>query len=68
MVDNLQYEEPVGNSDHLMMTWTCNCYVNRENTKIMKYAYDKANFTNMRDMLGKLDWVGILVDKSVEEQ
>src|SRR5208282_5508868 len=68
MVENLQYDEPVGNSDHLMITWTCNCYVNRVDTKIMKYGYDKANFTNMREMLENLDWIGMLANKSVEVQ
>ena len=33
MIENLQYEEPIGSSHHLTMNWICNCTLNEYKLK-----------------------------------
>jgi len=67
MVDGLEYREPVGSSDHLLLEWTLNCYVPQVSTRVTKYSYDKGDYNMMRTRLRKTDWENLLAGKNVDE-
>ena len=69
MVENLTYSEPVGKSHHVMLEWNMKLYTAKPllSTDEKKYRYDHGNYNEMRSMLGEVDWIGILHDKTVDE-
>ena len=48
MITDIDYEEPVGMSDHVTLSWSLNCYAQATATKVMKYLYDKGNYDDIR--------------------
>ena len=68
MVEDLEIGEPVGRSDHVVMSWSLKCYADSIKTCVIKYVYDKGNFDGMRDRLGNIDWRLLLSDKTVDKQ
>lgn len=68
MVHDMEYNEPVGKSDHLVLNWNYNCYKDHINTETVKILYGKGNYSAMRAELGSVNWDAILASKSVDEQ
>ena len=62
------YNEPIGKSDHLVLTWTYNSYIQQSLNVTSKRLHNDGNYVKMRSDLKGTDWVNILQDKSVEEQ
>lgn len=56
MISDLEYQSPIGKSDHCLLKFTYNCYTllkkNRKATKL----YSKANFSNFKEELNRIDW------------
>ena len=67
MIDEIEYDVPIGNSHHVTLKWTLNCYKERTVSKIDKYSYDKGNYEEIRRKLGSIDWTTDLANKSVDE-
>ena len=68
MVSNIEYCSPLGKSDHSLLTFNFNCYIQQENTERVKYYYDKADFSGMKTEISTIDWVNELKDKDINEQ
>lgn len=68
MIDEIQYNEPIGKSHHLTLEWTLKCYVVPTVTKILKFSYEKGNYSGMREILGAENWDELLTDRTVDEQ
>jgi len=68
MVQNLNYCEPIGKSDHVSLQWDLKCYVERQSTKVTKYLYDKANFDDIRSAFRQVDWDELLSGGTVDDQ
>ena len=67
MVDGLQYNAPLGKSDHVMLNFIFKCYIKSQKPKPRKYKYDQGNYVQMRDKMGEYDWEADLKDLSCEE-
>ena len=67
MVDQLHYGEPIGKSHHIVLDWLCNCYGPELQSDVIKYVYDKADFTAMRRSLKAYNWSELLCRKSVDD-
>jgi exonuclease III len=68
MIQEVEYNEPVGKSDHLVLNWTYNSYIEQSRKVTVKRLYNDGNYENMRADLGGTDWANLLQDKTVDEQ
>ena len=55
MVSDLEIQSPIGKSDHSVLKFTFTCYLNKQNTKLTRYLYDRGNYDEMKKDLDK-DW------------
>jgi hypothetical protein len=68
MVDSITYSELVGKSDHFILQWSLSCYVEPVATMVVKYLFNKANFTDMQAELANVCWNKLLFGKSVDDR
>jgi len=68
MVSDIEYCSPLGKSDHSLINFNFNCYIQQENTERVKYYYDKADFSGMKTEIFTVDWANELEDKDINEQ
>src|SRR5664279_4398204 len=68
MIQDMEYNEPVGKSDHLLLNWKFNSYKKQTKMETVKYLYSKGNYTAMRAELEGGDWEDLLASKSVDGQ
>ena len=54
-LNNLEYHSPLGKSDHSVLTFNYNCYLDYSAPKD-KYSYGKADYTSMRNELETTNW------------
>jgi len=47
-VDKINYNEPIGRSDHLVLDWKYRCYAQQSGSEQWKYLYSKADYDGMR--------------------
>lgn len=55
-VSNLSYLAPLGKSDHSVLTFTFECYLEPESEDV-NYNYHKVDFEAMKGHLEKSDWI-----------
>ena len=67
MIDNLNYNEPVGKSHHLVLEWAFTAYGYKRVEKIKRYFFHKGDYVALRRTLELTDWKAVLRDKSVDE-
>jgi hypothetical protein len=53
---DIEYCSPLVKSDHSLINFNFNCYIQHENTERVKYYYDKADFAGMKQELSTIDW------------
>jgi hypothetical protein len=46
-VYDIEYCSPLGKSDHSLINFNFNCYIQHENTERVKYYYDKADLAGI---------------------
>jgi Reverse transcriptase (RNA-dependent DNA polymerase)/Endonuclease-reverse transcriptase len=68
MIQGIEYTDPIGRSDHVVLGWTFQCYAEVLVSRVRKYVYDKGDYEGMRSVLGSVDWNEALSGKSVGEQ
>jgi hypothetical protein len=68
MIHEVEYNEPIGKSDHLVLNWTFNSYSERSTNPMVKWLYNDGNYVKMRADLKGTDWANILQDTSADEQ
>ena len=62
-VNNLAYLAPLGKSDHSVLSFTFECYIEQESTS-EKYNYDKANFEAMKGHLETSNWITDFLERT----
>ena len=67
MIEDLELNSPLGKSDHSVIEYTFNCYINRSNNTETKLIYDKGNYEEMKKYMSK-DWRTILSSLDVDDQ
>lgn len=68
MIDKINYDVPIGKSDHLVLDWEYQCYARHNVSQQMKYLYNKADYHGMRKALEAEDWENLMHGKNCEEQ
>ena len=56
MVNNIEYESPLGKSDHCVITFTYECYAILNSKRKQRKLYDKADFEKIREEINNIDW------------
>ena len=59
MVYDLDHQAPLGTSDHAVLSFSLNCYMERQTSNCAKRHYDKGNYMGLRNAL-LLDWETML--------
>ncbi|CAC5360712.1 unnamed protein product [Mytilus coruscus] len=61
MISNLEYQSPLGKSDHCTMKFDFNCYtnINKSKPKIIKLI-SRGNYTKIKEELDKINWMELL--------
>ena len=67
-VEDIQYESPLGKSDHRVLQFELNCIVKKVKYTKLKYYYNKANYEAINNSLLGIDWSIILGSDDVDEQ
>ena len=57
VVDNIQYEVPLGKSDHCCLTWVITVSKAESNQSSNRLNYWKGNYEAIRTSLAEIDWV-----------
>ena len=60
MVSNIEYSSPLGKSDHCVVTFNFNCYVNLKRTNKSKRIYNKGKYKDFNSKIREKDWSNIL--------
>ena len=67
MISEIDYQAPVGNSDHAVIDFKFNCYTEDTTEYYVKKRYHHANLRKMRQYLEPQNWDEILKDMEAEE-
>jgi len=62
MIDRIEYESPLGRSDHIVLTFNYKCYFELEEATVDKWNFHKGDYIKMTKELDK-DWSNLLNDK-----
>ena len=57
VIDNIQYEEPLGRSDHCCITWIITVSKAEFNHGSNKLNYMKGDYNKIRSRLAEIDWI-----------
>ena len=66
-IDDLQYEAPLGNSDHCTLIFNYNVVKQRTVTERVINNYTKADYDSMRREIGSINWEEELESKDTQE-
>jgi len=66
-IEDLQYEAPLGNSDHCTLIFNYNVVNKRTVTERVIYNYTKADYDSMRREMGSINWEEELESKDTQE-
>jgi hypothetical protein len=67
MVDDIQYEAPLGKSDHLVLKFDFLCYKEILSPKTSKFSFHKGDYTALSEEISKHKWKDDLTSLTVEE-
>ena len=67
-IADICYSNPLGKSDHCVISFTYQCKCKINNYKKIRKLYDKGDYTKIKDNLNTTDWKELMNDKSVQEQ
>ncbi|VDI65266.1 Hypothetical predicted protein [Mytilus galloprovincialis] len=56
MISNLEYMSPLGKSDHCVLSFDYNCYINIKNKPRIAKLYDHGNYHDFKLELDKINW------------
>jgi hypothetical protein len=60
MISDLECTSPLGKSDHCVLSFNYNCYLNIMANPRKQRSYDKGNYPNFMNELEQKDWNSIL--------
>ncbi len=56
MINDIQYIQPLGKSDHVCLVFNTNMYAHTDKKCKLRYAYHRGNYQNMTENLQHIDW------------
>ena len=67
-ISDIEYQSPLGKSDHSIIKFKYHCYAILRESEQIRLCYDKADYDEMRNEAGKINWRNELQnDMNVEE-
>ncbi len=66
MVENIEYLPGLGLSDHLVLSFKFNCYIQNTKSEIEHRNYNKGNYDQIKQEVAMVDWASELANKNVE--
>jgi len=67
LVDDLQYQTPLGKSDHVCLVWNYIVSVEEQETQQRKFNYWKGDYNKINADLGSHDWEKIIGNDTVND-
>ena len=67
MVNNVLVKEPLGKSDHAVLSFIFQCHHIQERAKKNQYNFNKGNYECMREKIKSIEWDDILKHMDVEQ-
>jgi hypothetical protein len=68
MISNLKVHEPVGSSDHAVLSWNFNCYTDPLDTReSIHFFYNRCDFDKVRSFFSQIDWDSRFSGKSMDD-
>ena len=61
-ISDLEYESPLGKSDHIVLIFKYHCYAELVDKDTVKLLYDKTDYEGLNKEIKELDWKSILLD------
>ena len=65
-VTDLEYESPLGKSDHRVLFFNINCYTVLKDVNRSSFLYEKADWENLKKDCKALDWKDILKGENID--
>ena len=65
-IENLEYESPLGKSDHGVLSFDFLCEIKKTHYVKTKYYYRKADFESMKAELKSIDWKVLLNQDNID--
>ena len=65
MISDLECTSPLGKSDHCVLSFNYNCYINIMANPRKQRSYDKGNYPDFMNELEQKDWSSILSEREV---
>ncbi len=65
-ISNIEYHAPLGKSDHSVISFTYNCYIDTNSTS-KRFLYDKADFAAMNNHLIDENWKEKFIEASMNK-
>ena len=65
MVNDVEVGEPLGKSDHSVVTFSFTCETSIADTSTEKFLYDRGDYDRMRHLVSTHDWELLLRDLDV---
>ena len=67
MIEEIEISCPISNSDHNTIFFQLICNIDEEESKVVNYSYDKADYQSIRKGLQTIKWNSQFLGKSVED-
>ena len=64
----MEYLKPLDKSDHIVITFNINCYIQQNSREHFTYCYDKGDYEAMRKELRSIDWTEWTTGKKKQHQ
>jgi hypothetical protein len=65
MISDMECTSPLGKSDHCVLSFNYNCYINIMANPRKQRSYDKGNYANVMNELEQKDWSSIMSESEV---
>ena len=64
MISNIEYQSPLGKSDHCVINFTFNCYFVTKKKELLKTCYHKGDYNRIREDLHQIDWNEVIAEEN----
>ena len=68
MISCIDYQCPIGKSDHAILVFDFECYAEENIEVFTKKKYHKANYDKMKEYVNNINWDELLKDKDIDVQ
>lgn len=67
MISNIEYNSPLGKSDHITISFEFNCYTPTKGSQQVRKNYNKGNYSKITEELENTDWHALLEEDNIND-